>query len=64
MKANLKEVLDMIKSCNEPTVLTIALLENLMMIYTRGWQSLGWTEKERDVVVNAILDQYNKLKQS
>ena len=64
MRESLEEFLDMIKSCNQPTTFHLSMLENLFLIYTKGWKEMGLTETEKETLINAILDQFSKLRES
>ena len=46
MRESLKEFLEIIESCNQP----------------KGWKQMGLTETEKETLINAILDQFSKLK--
>ena len=64
MRESLKEFLDIIESCNEPTTFHLSILENIFLIYTKGWKEMGLTETEKETLINAILDQFSKLRES
>jgi len=53
MRESLKEFLEIIESCNQPTAFHRAMLENLFLLYSKGWKQM---------LINAILDQFSKLK--
>ena len=60
MRESLKEFLEIIESCDQPTTFHRAMLENLFLLYSKGWKQMGLTETE--TLINAILDQFSKLK--
>ena len=64
MRESLKEFLDIIENCNEPTTFHLSILENLFLIYTKGWKEMGLTETEKETLINAILDQFSRLRES
>ena len=56
MRESLKEFLEIIESCNQPTAFHRAMLENLFLLYSKGWKQMGLTETEKETLINAILD--------
>ena len=62
MRESLKEFLEIIESCNQPTAFHRAMLENLFLLYSKGWKQMGLTETEKETLINAILDHFSKLK--
>lgn len=62
MRESLKEFLEIIESCDQPTTFHRTMLENLFLLYSKGWKQMGLTETEKETLINAILDQFSKLK--
>ncbi len=47
MRESLKEFLEIIESCDQPTTFHRAMLENLFLLYSKGWKQMGLTETEK-----------------